>query len=403
LDVPIDTLCPFTKSGNTWTLQADCITTQPLTVPDGVTIDGAGHTISASNPPPPAQTYTGAVVTNAAGATLMSIENLTITGPTTGFPFPLPAASCNSPFPGLFGIFFNDASGSVNNVRVFNMFQTNTAPGSPACQVGHGIRIDGPTTARTVNITNTEIREYQKGGIFASGNVTMNVSSSTIGPASTVPFSIATNAVQWTNRFFAANPGIGASGMMTNSTITGSSFVSTHPVDPTTGASTAVLLFASTNVTIAHNAINGSSDLGIVVTAGSASVVISFNAITRPDPPVPDTFGTSVHVDTDLVATTRLICNTFSGWKTNIAPPELAQEPCPAPTTTTTFPIIAGVTTIPATNAAPISTAAPVATGTLPRTGGSSTTPLIGSALLAVGSLLTGTARRRHNRRNGGT
>jgi parallel beta-helix repeat protein len=373
-----------------------------LTVPDGVTIDGAGHTISASNPPAPAQTYTGAVVTNAAGATSIKIENLTITGPSTGFPFPLPANSCNSPFPGLFGIFFNDASGAVSNVKVFNMFQTNTAPGSPACQVGHGIRVDAPTAARTVNITNTEISAYQKGGIFASGNVTMNVSSSTIGPASTVPFSIATNAVQWTNRFFAQSPGVGASGSMTNSTISGTSFVSTNPVDPTTGASTAVLLFGSNNVTIDHNTITGSSDLGISVTAGSANSVISFNAINRPNPPSPDSFGFGVQVDPALVTTTRLICNTFSGWKTDIDPSTEVQEPCPttttATTTTTTVPVTAAGSTVPPTTTV-LTTAAPTSTGTLPRTGGTTALPLLlGVALVAAGTTLTTSARRRHRR-----
>ena len=86
-----------TTAGTTITLTANCATTQALTVPDGFTLNGGGFTISASNPPAPAHTYTGAVVTNAAGATTMNIENLTITGPATGFPFPLPAPSCNTP------------------------------------------------------------------------------------------------------------------------------------------------------------------------------------------------------------------------------------------------------------------------------------------------------------------
>ena len=85
-----------TTVGTTITLTANCATTQALTIPDGFTLNGGGFTISASNPPAPAHTYTGAVVTNAAGATSMNIENLTITGPATGFPFPIPAPSCNA-------------------------------------------------------------------------------------------------------------------------------------------------------------------------------------------------------------------------------------------------------------------------------------------------------------------
>jgi hypothetical protein len=374
-----------------------------LTVPDGVTIDGAGHTISASNPPPPATTYTGAVVTNAAGATSMNIENLTITGPATGFPFPLPQPSCNSPFPGLFGIFFNDAGGTVNNVTVLNIFQTNTAPGSPACIVGHGIRADGVTAQRTVTITNSHVSNYQRGGLFASGMVTMNVTGSTIGPGSSVPFSIAQNAVQWANVSTGSNPPVGATGSITGSTIVGTSFVSTNPVDPTTSASTAVLIFGSNNVTVDHNTITGSSDVGISVDGGSTGSVISFNAINRPTPPSPDSFGLGVSVTADSVASTTLICNTFSGWKTDIDPSTLVQEPCPATTTTTTttVPITVAGSTVPLTTAGPATTAAAVTgTGTLPFTGGTTRLPLLGVALILVGVMSTTVARRARDRRN---
>jgi hypothetical protein len=189
----------------------------------------------------------------------------------------------------LFGIFFNDASGFVNNVKVMNIFQTNTAPGSPACNTGHDIRADGVTAPRTVNITNTQVSLYQKAGMFASGNVTMNVTASTIGPPSFVPFSIAQNGVQWTNTSTQSNPAVGASGTMTGSTIVGSSFVSTHPTAPPNSASsTAVLLFGARNVTIDHNTITGGSDIGIAVSAASTNTTISFNAINRPSPPTPD-------------------------------------------------------------------------------------------------------------------
>jgi parallel beta-helix repeat protein len=327
----------------------------------------------------------------------MNIKNLTITGPTNGFPFPLPQPSCNSPFPGLFGIFFNDTSGSVSNVTVLNMFQTFTGPGSPACQVGHAIRADGVAAPRVVDITNTTVSGYQKAGMFASGNVTMNVSSSKIGPPSFLPFSISQNGVQWTNTSTHSNPAVGATGTMTNSTITGSSFSQTHPADPTSGASTAVLLFGSHDVTLDHNTITGSGDTGISVSAGSSNSVISFNAINRSQAPTPDSFGVGVSIDEDLAATTRLICNTFSGWKTNIEPTSKTQEPCPPPsttTTTTTTPIAPAGSTVPTTTAA---TAAP--TETLPVTGGGSgSLPLTGLALVVVGVMCTGVARRARTR-----
>ncbi len=302
----------------TITLNADCETTEALTIPDGVTLNGGGNTITAFDPDPSTgDTYIGAVVTNAAGATTMNIENLTITGPDGGFPYLLPQNSCNSPFPGLFGIYFNDASGSVNNVEVRNMFQTNTAPGSPACGVGHGIRADGVTADRTVTITDTEVSDFQKAGLFASGRMTMNVSGSTIGPPSSVPFSIAQNSVTWTNTSTNSNPPVGAGGTMTDSTIIGGSYGETGPADPAGNASTAVLLFGSNNVTIDNNEIRG-KDLGISVAARSTNSSISFNAFNRPDPPVADPYGIGVSVDPVLADTTDLICNTFDGWNTDI-------------------------------------------------------------------------------------
>ena len=286
----------------------------------------------------------------------MNIENLTVTGPATGFPFLLPAASCNSPFPGLFGIYFNDAGGTVNNVEVLNMFQTNTAPGSPACGVGHGIRADGVTAARTVTITDTDVSNFQKAGLFASGRMTMNVSGSTIGPPSSVPFSIAQNSVTYTNTSTNSNPAVGASGTMTGGTIIGGSFVSTGPENPASAASTAVLLFGSDNVTIDRNEIRG-RDLGISVTAGSTNSTISFNAINRPDPPTPDKFGIGVSVDADLAATTDLICNTFDGWNENIEGD--TQEACPTPSPSPPPTGGPSATAAPSAGAAPSGNVAP--------------------------------------------
>jgi len=322
------TTCAGTSNGSTFTLTADCgPVSSSLTVPPNITtVDGGGHTISATDPA--AGVYTGAVLTNATSGQTMNIENLTITGPTTGFTFTIPANTCSSYFPGLFGIFFNDASGSVTNVTVLNMFQTRT-PQSPACIVGHSIRADGVTAPRMVNITNTHVSNYQRGGMFASGSVTVNVSDSTIGPGKTGPsgpFSIAQNAVQWSNCCTQSNGSVAPSGKITNSTIIGTNYLSTGPADPTTAVSTAVLLFGARSVTVDHNTITGGSDIGINVTGASTNSTISFNAINRPTPPSPDSFGHGVDVTHDSAATTSLICNTFSGWKKNIV--GARQGPC---------------------------------------------------------------------------
>ena len=256
------------------------------------------------------------------GATSMNIQNLTVTGPATGFPFRHSrAASCNVPLPGLFGIFFNGAGGSVNNVQVLNMFQ-QVLPlpnsGGPACTTGYGIRADSPTVPRTLKITDTEVSNYQRGGLFASGMVTMNVSAgSIIGPPSSIPFSVAQNGVSLTE---------GASGTITGNTLYGSDFG-----NPLAAVSTAVLLSGATNVTIDHNTITGEdTDLGIAVY--STNVTISFNAIGRTTTGLPS-YGSGIYVDPPFEPTTRLICNTFSNWLINIENPANIdgpeQEPCP--------------------------------------------------------------------------
>jgi hypothetical protein len=111
-----------------------------------------------------------------------------------------------------------------------------------------------------------------------------------------------------------------------------------------------------------------------------------------------------VSVTAASLATTTLICNTFSGWITNIDPPSLVQQPCPPPPTTTTA---APTTTTPTTTApstvAPTTepSVAPTMEGTLPPTGTSSSVALDFSfVLLALGALavIITTTRRRARR-----
>ena len=146
------------------TLPGDCDTTATLMIPDGVTLNGAGHTITAHDPT--GGNFSGAVLTNA--GTSMMIENLTIKG--TGF-----ATDCG--VAGLYGIFFNNASGSVSGVTVQDITQHS------GCPLGWSLRANATMgTARTVTITNMTTSGYQKSALVASGMMTMNVSGSTLGP-----------------------------------------------------------------------------------------------------------------------------------------------------------------------------------------------------------------------------
>jgi hypothetical protein len=171
----ITAVCAGTTSGSVFTLSADCgPTTAPLIVPDGFTVDGAGHTITATDLPPDGSAqWNGGILTNAGSS--MNVQNLSILGPVDGFQL------CQNSNNILVGIFFNDAGGAVSNVTIEHIFQQqNGAFGS--CQTGRAIRADGVSAARTVTISSTVASDYQKTAVDARGTMTMNLSGSTAGP-----------------------------------------------------------------------------------------------------------------------------------------------------------------------------------------------------------------------------
>lgn len=282
--------CTGTQTGSTFTLTANCDTTVSISIPDGVTLNGAGHTITAHDPS--GGNFLGAVLINA--GTSMSIENLTIDG--TGF-----ATDCGS---ALKGIFFNDASGSVSGVHIENITQHNGCAGT-----GIALRANGVAAARTVTITNAVVTGYQKSALIAAGSMTMNVSGSTLGPPDNLKTIITQNGVQYSNN--APGSTAAAGGTITDSTIYGSGF------GKPSNDSTAALLFGAKDVTLSGDTLTGAeTDVGVAVVSGSTGITLKYNKIGRTSPDSPDTFGLGVKVDTTSTAT--LICNTFTGWTTDI-------------------------------------------------------------------------------------
>jgi LPXTG-motif cell wall-anchored protein len=372
---PLETACAGTLVGTTFTLTANCTTTASLTVPSGHTINGNGHTILATDIGGPQ--FDGAVLTNEAPGGSMNIENLTISSPSGGFQVCTLAGNV------LYGILFNDASGSVSGVVVMHIVQQQTA--SPSCVTGTAIRAEGVTAPRTVTITNTVVEDYQRNGFDARGSMTMNVSGSTAGPPHPLEGLLAQNGLAYVN---------GASGTAANNTIFGSG--DQQPPGPPGGGTdgTAVILFGATNVTVTHNTITGAkTDIGVAVVNDSTGIVISFNQIGRTAPDVPDPTGVGVLLDDSSTAT--LICNTFSGWRTDIS--GATQPPCSTTTTTaatTTTPVTAAaVTTAPIGVTA--ARAASPAGSTLPATGNDDGIVILGSALLLAGVALVARTRRR--------
>ena len=325
----ITTVCTGTTNGTTFTLTADCgeVTTS-LTVPVGITtVDGGGHTISATDlnagdptVHTPIPQFNGGIVTNAGPGQPMNIQNVTITGPAAGF------SLCGPDDPGanavLYGIFFNGAGGgSVTNVTVDHIFQfQNGAFGS--CQTGRAIRADN---SGTVTITNTVVKDYQKSGFEPRGSTTMNLSGSTAGPPHPLEGLISQNGVSY----------VGAAGTVENNTIFGSGNAQAGVGG--NGAGTAVLLSGAHDVTVTNNTLTSpaaprpGTDIGISVSAGSSTgIVISFNKVNRLGPDVPDTSGLGIDVFTPDGSKATLICNTFSQWITNVVGAEqIACTPLP--------------------------------------------------------------------------
>jgi hypothetical protein len=292
--------CVGDLTGTTFTLTAACSTTAPINVPSTITtIVGAGFAITASDVMP--GSFNGAVL-NSTGAT-MNVQDLMIQGQ---FSF----GGCNGRL--LFGIQFNNASGTVNNVTVTGISEVS------GCVIGRAIAA-ASTTPQTVTITNTTVSDYSRNGIQASGPTTLNVSASTVGP----PTSLPAGSQSQNGLFYNA----GATGTVTDNVIYGNGFAKN------TNASTAILMTGATGVTVMGNTITGAgTDIGVAVFTNSSGIVINANQIGRTAPDSPDTFGIGVQVESGSTAT--VTCNSFSGWITNL----VGVAPQPVCITTNTLP-----------------------------------------------------------------
>jgi parallel beta-helix repeat protein len=231
------TTCTFTTSSSTMKLNANCTTDQTILIPNGFTLDGKGHTITAIDPA--GGNFKGAVVKNA-GANA-KVKNLTVTA--SGL-----ADICDADGDRLRGILFEGASGSIKDTTVRDINQ-----GASGCQEGNAIEVrnapfDGthPNT-KTVQVEHNVVSRYQKTGILANGDVNVEVDDNTVTGLGPINY-IAQNGIQL---------GFGALGDVQENQVSGNVY------SPQSFASGGILLVSAGNgILVNHNTV-ATSDVGI--------------------------------------------------------------------------------------------------------------------------------------------
>ena len=162
--------CQFTTHGSTMTLNADCVTTQTITVPGGTTLNGSGHTITATDPM--GSQFVGPVIVS--GGSVMNVEKLTVAGHFTNGTCNSSAGTNSPAF--LRGVEFLDASGIVKKVNITGM---NKGAGN-TCTEGNAI-VANDETGGPYNLTieHDTVSGYQGLGFYVQGDATANISHNT--------------------------------------------------------------------------------------------------------------------------------------------------------------------------------------------------------------------------------
>jgi len=237
--------CLFRETGDrTWTLEADCSVTASIVLPDGITLDGAQHTIVAVDPP--TGSFRGAIIASA-GSTANVINTVLSSA--------MLANVCREGNDRLRAIYFNGAAGTIRGNTIVNVNK-----GTSGCQEGNGIEVrnidlTGPQLA--VDILDNDVEGFQKTGIVVSGNVDATIRGNNIGPSS-AQRQMVTNGVQ---------VGAGARALIEGNIVSGNSWAGGD------AAATAILLLNTGPGTVVRgNTIVGNADVGIYVMANDVRV-----------------------------------------------------------------------------------------------------------------------------------
>ena len=242
-------VCTFTTSGSTMSLDGDCTTDTTILVPDGFTLDGSNHTITAVDPM--GDHFRGAVVAN--GGTSANVVNLKISA--GGL-----MNACDAGGDRLRGIMLDGASGTIAHNTVLALNQ-----GASGCQEGNAIEVrnapfDGthPSTL-PVTIAHNNLHNWQKTGIVVNGDVSAWVHHNDVTGSATQA-NLAANGIQI---------GFGAAAAVEHNQVEGNSWCCAD------AAATAVLLFLAESGTSVNqnNLIGGNADVGLYALADGVSIV----------------------------------------------------------------------------------------------------------------------------------
>lgn len=232
--------CIFTIKGKTMTLNGDCTTDETILIPDGMTLNGDNHTITAVDPV--GGHFTGGIIEN--DGSVANVKNVKLT--TSNL-----ANVCDGGADRLRGIMFEDASGSITHNEILELNQ-----GASGCQEGNAIEVrnapfDGthPDT-QTVEVSHNTLTDWQKTGIVANGDVDVNIHHNTVY-ASATQDNLAPNGIQL---------GFGAIGTVTHNHVDGNQWKGTSFF-----AGTAILVFDASDAIVKQNNVRGNSDVGILV------------------------------------------------------------------------------------------------------------------------------------------
>jgi len=203
--------CATTISGTTMTLIADCQTDHTLLIPDGFTLDGAGHTITAVDPA--GGHFLGAVLRNEGASA--NVTNVTVTA--SGL-----ANVCDPADPDtrLRGILLQGAGGSITNNTV-----SGVREGLSGCQEGNAIEVrnapfDNTGTDVIVTISGNTVSDYQKNGITANGSVAATITGNVVTGDGPITY-IAQNGIQ---------VGFGATAVVKSNTVSGNNYTPSDAV-----------------------------------------------------------------------------------------------------------------------------------------------------------------------------